>query len=242
MTFLDKVSPSRSLTADVVDRLREQITSGALPPGARLPTEQQLVAGLGVSRTVVREAVAALRADGLVVTRQGVGAFVTATAERRPFRIDPDDLASIDTLLGVMALRTGVEVEAAGLAATRRTAGQLRAMGSALDAVDAALARGEDAVQADFAFHRAIAAATRSPPFGAFLDYLGQFIIPRQSLHMEERSAPAQAAYLQRVQSEHRALLAAVEARDEAAAREAMGVHLRNSQTRYARLRSSLAG
>ena len=57
-------------------RLSADIRGGRLAPGARLPTEQALTSALGVSRTVVREAVAALRADGLVVTRRGSGAYV----------------------------------------------------------------------------------------------------------------------------------------------------------------------
>src|SRR5262245_66681395 len=63
----------RSLTHALIERLTSEITSGKLPTGARLPTEQELIAATGVSRTVVREAVAALRAEGLVTTRQGVG-------------------------------------------------------------------------------------------------------------------------------------------------------------------------
>ena len=76
-----------------------------------------MTASLGVSRTVVREAVAVLRAEGLVETRQGVGAFVVRDVQRRPFRIDPDGLRSIGEVVQVMELRTGVEVEAAGIAA-----------------------------------------------------------------------------------------------------------------------------
>jgi len=78
-----------------------------------------MVAAMGVSRTVVREAVAALRADGLVVTRQGAGAFVAPDAERRPFRLALDGLPSIGAVLEIMELRASVEVEAAGLAASR---------------------------------------------------------------------------------------------------------------------------
>ena len=78
--------PPRSLAHELITRLTADITSGNIPPGARLPTEQELIAATGVSRTVVREAVAALRAEGLVVTRQGVGAFVPENA-RRPFRV-----------------------------------------------------------------------------------------------------------------------------------------------------------
>src|SRR6266550_9628992 len=81
----------RSLTGELVARLTEDITSGKIAAGSQLPTEQALIAATGVSRTVVREAVAALRAEGLVITRQGVGAFVTANP-RRPFRLEGGEL------------------------------------------------------------------------------------------------------------------------------------------------------
>src|SRR5262245_30288766 len=104
----------RSLSGELVARLTDDITSGRIPPGSRLPTEQQLIAATGVSRTVVREAVAALRADGLVVTRQGIGAFVPENA-RRPLRIEFDRLSPLRAVLDIMELRTGIEIEAAGL-------------------------------------------------------------------------------------------------------------------------------
>src|SRR5512138_2792437 len=115
LSLLQPLDAPRRLTAELVARLTADITSGKLPPGARLPTEQEMIAATGVSRTVVREAVAALRAEGLVLTRQGVGAFVADHA-RRPFRIDPVKLHSLREVLEVMELRTGIEVEAAGLA------------------------------------------------------------------------------------------------------------------------------
>src|SRR6266567_7687425 len=104
------LSGPRSLTHELILRLTADITSGRLPPGSRLPTEQEMIAATGVSRTVVREAVAALRAEGLVVTRQGVGAFVPENA-RRPFRVDFGRLSSIREVLEVMELRTGIEIE-----------------------------------------------------------------------------------------------------------------------------------
>ena len=80
---LRPVIPPRNLTREIAERIADHIASAKLMPGAKLPTEQEMVAAMGVSRTVVREAVAALRADGLVVTRQGAGAFVAPDAERR---------------------------------------------------------------------------------------------------------------------------------------------------------------
>jgi hypothetical protein len=121
LSVTQPLTAPRSLTGELVARLTDDITSGKIPPGSRLPTEQELIAATGVSRTVVREAVAALRADGLVITRQGVGAFVPENA-RRPLRIDVDPLSPLRAVLDVMELRTGIEIEAAGLAADRGSA------------------------------------------------------------------------------------------------------------------------
>lgn len=231
--LLAPLVPARRLTEDLVQRLRQQILSGALAPGAKLPTEQQLVTSLGVSRTVVREAVAALRAEGLVLTRQGVGAFVAEPNNHRPFRIDPDQLDSLQRVLDVMELRIAVETEAAALAAQRRTAQARRRVAAALAAVDDALVRGEPGVEADIQLHRAIAEATGNSFFVDFLGYLGQFIIPRQNVRLRHTSAAAQSAYLARVQQEHRRIVEAIAQRDPPAAREAMRVHLARSRERY---------
>src|SRR5436305_14389476 len=150
--------PQRSLAHELVRRLTADITSGKIAPGSQLPTEQALIAATGVSRTVVREAVAALRADGLVITRQGVGAFVPENA-RRPLRIEVDPLSPLRAVLDVMELRTGIEIEAAGLAAERASAAQIRKIVECLEAVDAALKRDADAVTQDFALHCSIADA-----------------------------------------------------------------------------------
>src|SRR6478672_7289110 len=156
LSVTQPLSARLSLTGELVVRLTDDITSGKIPPGSQLPTEQELIAATGVSRTVVREAVAALRAEGLVVTRQGVGAFVPENA-RRPFRVDVGRLSSIREVLEVMELRTGIEVEAAGLAAERASAAQVRKIVDCLDMIDRALKRGEDAIDQDFALHCSIA-------------------------------------------------------------------------------------
>jgi GntR family transcriptional regulator, transcriptional repressor for pyruvate dehydrogenase complex len=234
--FFHPLGPAKNRTGEVVERLAAEIASGRIAPGARLPTEQEMTASLGVSRTVVREAVAVLRAEGLVETRQGVGAFVVRDVQRRPFRIDPDGLRSIGEVVQVMELRTGVEVEAAGIAAERANAASRRRIASALTAIDAALARGEAAIDEDFALHQAIAAATGNPHFMRFLEFLGRFLIPRQSVRIGLKTGKDLRSYLERIQSEHRAIAAAIEASDVAAARRAMRRHLLGSRQRYQRL------
>jgi GntR family transcriptional regulator, transcriptional repressor for pyruvate dehydrogenase complex len=85
----------------------------------------------------------------------------------------------------------------------------------------------------DFGFHRAIADATGNPQFPRFLEFLGRYIIPRQSVRVE---APSVRSYLETIQAEHRAILATIRARSVAGARRAMRRHLLRSRDRYRRL------
>ena len=227
------LGPPRKRTTEVAERLAAEIASGRIPRGGRLPTEQELAAAFGVSRTVVREAVAVLRADGLVEARQGSGVFVTSDVQRRPFRIDPDALRSLGAVLDIMELRTGVEIEAAGIAASRVDAAGRRRIADALAAIDGALTRGEPAIDQDFAFHQAIAEATGNPHFQRFLEFLGRFLIPRQSIRIGLEQAEDLRGYLARIQGEHRQIAAAIDQGDVAGARRAMRRHLMNSRRRY---------
>jgi len=227
---------ARKLSRGLFEQLAEQIKSGRLAPGTRLPTEQALTRAARVSRTVVREAVAALRAEGLVVTRQGVGAFVSAEAQRAPFRIDPDRMQSLEDILRVMELRLGVEIESAGLAAERATRAQLRAIGAALEAIERAAAAGNSAVEEDIALHRAIAEATGNDEFPRFLQFIGRHLIPRRTVSGLPEQMGGRRAYLALIQEEHRRIYQAIESRDPKAARDAMRRHLTRSLERYRKL------
>jgi DNA-binding FadR family transcriptional regulator len=230
------LSAERKLSRGLADQLAEQIKSGRLGAGARLPTEEELSRAARVSRTVVREAVAALRADGLVVTRQGVGAFVSAAPQQAPFRIDPEGMRSIEEVLHVMELRLGVEIESAGLAAERATRAQVRAIVAALESMDRAAAQGKDAVDQDLELHRAIAEATGNPQFPRFLQFIGRHLIPRRMVSGMPQTMGGRRAYLELLQEEHGAIVAAIQNHDPKAAREAMRRHLTRSVERYRKL------
>jgi GntR family transcriptional regulator, transcriptional repressor for pyruvate dehydrogenase complex len=234
LQLLQPLDAPRGLTAELVARLTGDIMSGKFPPGSRLPTEQEIIAATGVSRTVVREAVAGLKADRLVVTRQGAGTFV-ADHVRRPFRVDFDERTPLREVLNVMELRTGVEVEAAGLAAERASPAQVKKIADRFAAIDNAIARGDTAIDQDFAFHRAIAEATNNPQFTRFLDYLGRFIIPRRTVWDGTRPASKQ-TQLALFQHEHEQILNAIREHAVRQARAAMQRHLGNSRARYEKL------
>jgi GntR family transcriptional repressor for pyruvate dehydrogenase complex len=237
--LLDTIQQVPNLRSGLVDTLAAQIESGALAPGERLPTEQEIVAATGVSRTVVREALASLRARGLITTRQGLGAFVAQVLPPKAFSIVPNDLQSIDEILQVLELRIGVEAEAAGLAAARRSDEDLAAMTVSLNALDRSIAAGEPGSQEDLGFHRAISRATGNVNFTRLFDTFGSSMIPRQWARFDSMSAPERGRHADRMREEHRAVLAAIEARDVDAAQGAMRVHLTRSHARFVELRDA---
>ncbi|MFT3666545.1 FadR/GntR family transcriptional regulator [Piscinibacter sp.] len=225
----------RTLAAGVVDALGERIRDGRLAPGDKLPTEAEVMAEFCVSRTVVREAISKLQAGGMVETRHGVGTFVVGAGDASAFRIEPQQLATLRDVIAVLELRIGVEVEAAGLAAQRRSEADLAAMRAALQAFAAALEEGRDAVAADFQLHSEIARATHNEHFAGLLATLGVQIIPRARLEAAGVIDPARQAYLRRVHAEHESIVDAIAAQDAEAARAAMRTHLANSRERRRR-------
>jgi len=230
------LAAAHKLSRGLFEQLAEQIKSGRLAPGSRLPTEEALTRAARVSRTVVREAVAALRAEGLVITRQGVGAFVSAEPQRAPFRIEPERLQSLADILNVMELRLGVEIESAGIAAERATRPQAKAIGAAFEAIERAARAGRSAVDEDLAFHRAIAEATGNPEFPRFLQFIGRHLIPRRTVSGLPERMGGREAYLALIQEEHRRIYEAIRDGQPGAAREAMRRHLTRSLERYRKL------
>ena len=244
-----------TLAFELVEVLGEQIRQGRLRPGDKLPTEATLMAEHGVSRTVVREALSRLQASGLVSTRHGVGTFVDelrpVAGEAAGFRIAPDQMATLRDVVAVLELRIGLETEAAGLAAQRRSDADVAALRQALDAMAAALDAGDDAVAADYQFHLGICRATGNPHFAQLMEALGSAVIPRGRLRRPagaEASAAGGAdaaerrAYLRRVQFEHESIFDAIATQDPDAARAAMRTHLGNSRERRRRAAAQLAG
>ena len=233
----------RSLAHEVVEGLQAPIRDGRVEPGTKLPSEGAVMAAFGVSRTVVREALSKLQAAGLVATRHGVGSFVVGRGDEAGFRIGPQQLETLRDVIAMLELRIGVETEAAGLAAQRRTPADLASMRQALDDFEAAVDAGRDAVAADFRFHRDIARATQNDHFIGLLESLGTRIIPRARLGVEGALVDAEGApldagrlnYLRRVHAEHESIHDAIARQDTEGARAAMRTHLVNSRERRRR-------
>jgi DNA-binding FadR family transcriptional regulator len=221
-----------TLSAQVVRTLAERIRLGEYARGAQLPTEKVLIDELGVSRTVVREAIANLRASGLVSIQHGIGAFVREDAGVPPFRLSSARLTMVENQLKGLELRIGIESEAAALAAERRVQADLDAMSAACDAMDDDIAQVSRDSQADFAFHCAVATASHNEHFFGIFNYLGETLMPRMRMQAYTVAEAVFQANLARVNAEHRVVLAAIAAQDIDGARAAMRKHLTVSRDR----------
>lgn len=219
-----------TLAQRVVTGLKGKILAGELPPGAKLPSESELIAEYGVSRTVVREAVARLRAEGLVETFRGRGSFVLAVPEPSAFSLESSAIRSHHDVMAMIDFRLGVESEAAALAAARHDVTAANAVTAALDAFVAA--GPETLVEADFAFHRAVAAATGNRFYLDLLDALGPMMIMLPRTRLGDDYSLTDRAHVERVQREHEQVANAVLAGDVETARAAMRVHLGNTRRR----------
>ncbi len=231
----------RGLVRVVVDQLDEEIRSGKLPIGSKLPSEAEILARFDVSRTVVREALSRLQASGLVETRHGIGTFVSRADSAPGFEIQNEDIATVADVIAILELRIGLEVEAAGLAARRRTPANLSAMRAALRGFNASIERESDAVPSDFQFHMEVARATGNKHFTELMTYLGAMIIPRTRVNTPKTAPEGRLTYLRRVNDEHENIYDAIRNHDADAARLAMRTHLGNSRERLQKTRGRQA-
>lgn len=216
-----------SLTDQLTERLIQEIRSGVLQPGQQLPTGQDLSKRFNVSLSVVREAISSLKAEGLIQTRQGAGAFVSATT--RPFRLTQSQSTPIGPQK-VFELRTGIEMQAAALAAERASKKQLQAIRDAYRAMEIDIAADQESVASDVLFHKRIAEASGNELFPSFLDFLADHI--RSTIKESREDKAIWNAQCEDVMAEHQALMEAICSRNIEAAREAAYTHMANCLTR----------
>ncbi|WOH36281.1 FadR/GntR family transcriptional regulator [Thalassotalea fonticola] len=227
---------SRSLTNELVESLREQIVGGKMQPGTKLPAAKVIEEQAGVSRSVVREAIAALKAEGLIISRQGVGVFVANSTPKKTFEIEEEEFNSVDDAIKILELRIAVEVEMSVMAASNRSVKQMKTIWKCLDNFDKQIEAGNDAVKEDFLFHLAIADASGNPYFSRFIEYIGSGVIPSREIITNNERSYEPSNYLALIQQEHRNIAQAIEDKDIEAARLATREHLGNSRERHIKI------
>lgn len=220
----------RERLADILyGQLLEQMTSGALQEGDRLPSESEICRAFGVSRPVVRQALTRLQADGLVMARQGAGTFVKKSPPAALMRFArADDVASY---LRTFEARIGLESESARLAAERRTPPQLAAIRAAMDDLSRTFDAGRSGGGEDFAFHCAVAEASGNELFVELLTHLQPIMLGQMSMALGLTRMGTDERRRQ-VLMEHERIVEAIAARDGNAASLYMRYHLMQAHAR----------
>ncbi|MFZ4896331.1 FadR/GntR family transcriptional regulator [Plantibacter sp. Mn2098] len=148
------------MTAEVIDRLREMIGAGLWAVGERIPTERDLCAQLKVGRGTVREAVRALAYAGMLDVRQGDGTYVASLSELAgPIR---RLRAAADGLHDLLEVRVALDVQAARLAAARRTGDDLERLQRIVSLRASAASDRDSWIEADWEFHLAVAQSSHN--------------------------------------------------------------------------------
>jgi GntR family transcriptional regulator, transcriptional repressor for pyruvate dehydrogenase complex len=217
-----------ALTDEAITKLRNMIQSGELPPGSRLPPENQLATQMGLSRSGVREAVKVLESARVLEVRRGDGTFVTSLAPRLllegvGFAVE---LLQGETLLEVMEVRRLLEPAATGVAALRISEAELDEVAQLLDRMRKARDDAEELMQADVAFHHAVISSTGNETLTSLLDGLsGRTVRARVWRGLVEGNVT------QSTLDEHEAIYVALKARDPFLATSAALIHVSTSES-----------
>lgn len=211
------------LSTQVVQEIVNAIDNGTYKAGDKLPTEYELIEKFGVSRTVIREAIANLRANSLIETRQGKGAFVLPKPTI-DFQLRHTGGSAADELGYILDLRIAIEAETALMAAKNRTDKDLERIKTTIRQMQSLINEEKMPLQADLNFHYAIAIASQNPHFLGLLKYIDSNLVAQKQITPISRKILAL--------REHEQICHAIEQRDPDAARAAMRLHLSSSRER----------
>lgn len=216
-----KKIPQNSLVSTVAERIREVVNRRKLVAGDRLPSETELVDGLGVSRGVVREAIGRLEALGLVTVQRGRGMYVgdrdslssCVKLVRTALAISPKELRQL------VEFRLALECQAVRQAAERANPQDIAELAALCDELRQTTDQPEG-IAVDFRFHRKIAEISGNAIIGQVMEMVHDYVMEGMARATSEPRNPEMIANL------HKPILEAIEKRDPEAAEQAMRAHL----------------
>jgi GntR family transcriptional regulator, transcriptional repressor for pyruvate dehydrogenase complex len=213
-----------TLTERAQRQVEELILNGMLKAGDRLPSERALTQKLGVSKTVVREAIRSLAAKGLVEVRPGSGMYVLGLGS--DLMKDPMNLLLRSRHLkpeDIFEVREALEVKIAGLAAERAEANDLKEMEETIRALKMGKLTPIEYAELDVAFHKRLARASGNPLFSALVNTINDVMV---EVRLRSISVLGETKFIADAIEQHSRIFERVKARDVEGARRAMEVHL----------------
>ncbi len=224
------LEPRRHITKtriyeQIVLQLQQEILSGQVRPGTRLPTERELASQFGVSRASIREALSVLQSRGLVESRQGDGTIVSSSANVDLVGSLAAQLArSRSAIMNPLEVRYMFEPQTAYLAAERAGDAEIAAMAERVQAQERVVAAGGTGIDEDTAFHFAIARASHNDLVMTIIGYINSALRETREWSLRARSGA------ERSIRHHHNILNAIAAHDAQAAQAAMAAHVEDVQ------------
>ncbi len=227
----DLIKKAKPLSQQVTGILLAEIQAGVFQPGDRLPPETELARKYGVSRTIIREALASLKNDDILESRQGRGITIKDPQGRLAFRFsDVFETISQPEVNYLYEMRAILEAEAAGLAALRHTEADRLAIERGYGEMAVAVKEHKPGEEAHFMYNESISVASHNPVLIEFLGFLqAKLRLLAKELRLGTMMSPERATL---VLGEHRKIVDAILSRDPTKAREAVLEHLRNAAKR----------
>jgi DNA-binding FadR family transcriptional regulator len=231
MEFTNKLELKRApkLSDQVADFLISEIKNGTLAPGEYLPSEAQLTAKFGVSRTVVREALGKLKYNGLLESSQGSRTRVAEEGTKRVFRMDELEPLNLDEMGYLYEFRAILESEASALAAKRREDKDIDDLEVLIEQLNKAKEERLDGTDKNVDFHKLIVRASKNPFIIEFINFLSGKIF---NLVQSDRNNSNHIGLPPDVQNEHIKIFEAIKEGNPIKARSATLDHITNAAKR----------
>ena len=211
------------LYTQVADQIEQLIADESLRPGDKLPGERELADRIGISRTVVREAIRVLGDRGLIAVKTGCGTYVqepsgkaAAASIERYLRLRQTS----EPFAQIHEVRSMIEIETAGLAAERATDDDIARLQSTIEGMAGNKEDLDEYIRQDQAFHEGLAEATHNGLFNVLLSPISDLV--HQVIVVSVQAPGALSAGI----NHHRTILEQVQRHDPQAARQAMREHL----------------
>lgn len=218
--MLEPIKRSR-IYEQIVQQIEHMVSEGRLKPGSRLPTERELAATFGVSRTSVREALRALELRGIIEGKQGGGTFVKQVSPEQVVQpLVAAVLAGKQELADILELRELIEPGIAKLAAERATEEHIAQLEELLELQRRRIQRGESYVDEDAQFHYTLAVATDNLALLRLMDVIMGMLRETRTAYLQHGDRPMRSLV------GHTAIIEAVKQRDGQRALEATLLHV----------------